>query len=220
MSKSVVSAVILLGLLFGLGLLVGSRAAQKRQIIFEQPQLQGVSDNVHVPLAERRYPDDRPFNLIVWQPNSYRPDGELVPTVWRAGDMTGFYPPDPPARYQLAFRDLPGSSTVQIAGDTVGAYISSRDLPGGSPGEKMMITPAFKLPKTVILFPFLDRGTSIVNSLELQVPTAVDANRHGNFTYVSPTFFFRDRKSDTRISYGVTCSIMQLVTCRPRASSC
>lgn len=192
-----------------LEMLPSSTAAQSilensGRIIFKQPFLDGVAGNVHVPLAEHKYPEDRPFNVIVWQPNPFRQDGGLVPTTWRAGEKTGFYPIEPRMQYQLGYRDVPGSSTVQIQGETVGAYITSLDLPAGSPGNKMIITPAVRFAREAALYPFQIPGNAIVNALELQVPTAQDANKPGNFTYVTPVFFFRDRKGATRISYEIT----------------
>jgi hypothetical protein len=173
------------------------------RIIFEQPVLGGIAGNFHVPPAEHKYPVDQAFNLVLWQPNPTRPDGELVPTDWKAGDMTGFYPAAPLVEHQAAFRDAAGASTVQIDGGTVGVYLNSRDLPNSSPGSKMMITPAFKPPKEQRLYPFAEPGLAIANSLELQVPSARDLNRPGNFTYVVATFVLEDRQTHTQISYDV-----------------
>jgi hypothetical protein len=87
--------------------------------IFEQPVLAGIAGNFHVPPTDKKYRHDKPFYMILWQANPARSDGELVQTDWRAGDKTGFYPP-------AAFRNAAGSSTMQIAGDTIGAYLNSR----------------------------------------------------------------------------------------------
>jgi hypothetical protein len=163
-----------------------------------------LSGNFHVPLAEHSYPHDTPFNLILWQPNPNRSDGKLVPSGWKAGDVTGFYPTTPVEEHQAAFRDQAGSSTVQIEGSTVGAYINSADLTNGSSGSKMMITPAYMIPEGERFRPFKKTDSAIVNSLQLQVPTARDENKSGNFTYVVADFVFRDEKSQTTISYGVT----------------
>jgi hypothetical protein len=174
-----------------------------KEIIFKQPILHGIDDNFHVPLAEHRYPDERWFNLILWQPNPTRADGRLVPSSWSAGDKTGFYPKPPLEQHQASFQDSAGESTVQIEGDTVAAYITSSDLPGGSPGNKMMITPEFRLPPSRHLFPFKREGGAIVTSLELQVPVAEDLNRPGNYTYVEPYLVFMDPNAKVLISYGI-----------------
>ncbi len=173
----------------------------QQEIIFKQPTLNGIAGNLHVPLAEHKYPNDHPFNVIVWQPNPSRPDGQLVPSNESVGDLTGFYPTQPLDKHQVAFRSGAGSSAVQIEGDTVGVYLSSSDLPNASPGHKMMITPAFLFPKKIRIFEREDR--SILCRLNLQVPTAQDLNRAGNFTYVLAEFVFEDRKTKTQISYGV-----------------
>jgi hypothetical protein len=184
------------------------RAAQAggeaSHLIFEQPSLRGVRDNFHVPLAEHGYPHDKPFNLILWQPNPNRPDGQLVPSSWKAGDLTGFYPGTPIKQHQASFRDEAGSSTVQADGSTVGAYINSADLTNGSGGSKMMITPAYMFAESERFRPFQRKDRALVNSLKLQVPTARDENKSGNFTYVVVYFVLQDVKSRTQISYGVT----------------
>jgi len=176
-------------------------ALPQQEIIFRQPALSGIAGNFHVPPAEHKYPNDQPFNVILWQPNPNRPDGQLVPSNDNVGKLTGFYPSQPLEKHQAAFRAGSSASAVQIDGDTVGVYLSSVDLPNGSPGHKMMITPAFMLPKKMHVF---ERGDqSIVCRLNLQVPTAEDSNRVGNFTYVLAEFVFEDQKTKTQISYGV-----------------
>ncbi len=176
-------------------------ALSQQEIIFRQPALNGVAGNFHVPLTEHKYPNGQPFNVILWQPNPNRTDGQLIPSNESVGNLTGFYPTQPLDKHQAAFRNGAGASAVQIEGDTVGVYLSSSDLPNGSPGHKMMITPAFMLPKRIHVFERGDR--SIVCRLNLQVPTAQDLNRAGNFTYVLAEFVFEDRRTKTQISYGV-----------------
>jgi hypothetical protein len=172
-------------------------------IIFQQPILGGIHGNFHVPPAEHRYPTEQPFNLVLWQPNPNRSDGQLVPTNWLAGKMTGFYPSAPLAEHQAGFRDVAGASTAQIDGDTVGVYLNSADLTAGSHESKMMITPAVMLPKNKIVYPFSAAGSAILNSLELQVPVAISQNRPGNLAYVVINLLFEDRQSKTKISYAV-----------------
>jgi hypothetical protein len=178
------------------------------RVIFEQPVLGGIAKNFHVPLAEHKYPADQPFNLVLWQPNPTTPDGELVPTDWKAGDRTGFYPAAPLAEHQAAFRGAAGATTVQIEGDTVGVYLNSRDLPNGSPGSVMMITPALTITPPSIppdgphLYPFAEGGLAIVNTLDLQIPFARDTSKPGNITYITSDLQFEDPKTRIRISYG------------------
>jgi hypothetical protein len=179
-----------------------------QETLFEQPILRGIDGSFHVPLVEhtgnvQKLFENKPFNLLLWQPNPGRNDGKLVPTGWKAGELTGFYPTGSLREHQAAFRDAAGASTVQIEGDTVGVYLNSRDLPGGSDGNKMMITPEFMPPKDRIPYPFAETGMAVVNSLELQVPVASSLNRPGNFAYVVSDLAFVDRRSHTKISYAI-----------------
>src|ERR1700722_11228776 len=155
-----------------------------KRTIYSQPILSGVAGNFHVPKVEKRYPSEQVFNLILWQVNASRPDGQLVSTNWRAGDKTGFYPSDPLSEHQSAFRDEDGSSTVQIEKGTVGVYLNSGDLPNQSSGDKMMITPEFRQPKEQWIYPFAEPGKAVVESLQLQIPVANDLDQPGNMTYV------------------------------------
>jgi len=172
-------------------------------VIFQQPDLDGIGDNFHVPISENRYPTDHAFNLVLWQPNPNRPDGQLVPSHRSVADKTGFQPAGALEAHQVSFRDGDEETTLQIQGDTVGVYLDSRDLPNHSPGDKMMITPAFRLPKDQHLFPFEQTGVAMVNSLELQIPVARDTSQPGNITYATSDLVFEDRQSHAKISYGV-----------------
>jgi hypothetical protein len=185
-----------------------NRTQENLEVIFVQPTLDGIAGNFHVPKAEHRYPSERDFNLILWQPNPNRADGELMPTSWSAGDMTGFYPSQSTVKSQLAFHDEAGASTVQIEGETVGAYLNSSDLSstaGAAVADMgtMMVTPAFTPPRQKIIYPFAQSGIALLNSLELQIPVARDMNRDGNMTYANAVFVLEDRRSHTQISYEV-----------------
>jgi hypothetical protein len=173
------------------------------KIIFQQPTLAGIAGNFHVPPAEHKYPSDHPFNLILWQANPNRPDGQLVPTTWPAGDMTGFQPTPPLDQKQAAFRDAPGESTLQIDGDTVGVYLKSSDLPVGTDFGKMMITPAYMVPKDEEIYPFATPGTAIVESLDLQIPVANALSKPGSMAYAVADLVLEDRQSKSRLTYEV-----------------
>lgn len=179
-----------------------AHASAPPEVLFEQTSLGGVEGNYLVPLAQHRPPSSGAFHMILWQPNPNRSDGMLVPTSWRAGDKTGFYPSEPVAGHQSAFRDVPGSSVMQIDGDTVGAYINSADLREGSNGYKMMMTPETSIGPEAQVHPFTQSGRAMLVSLELQVPTAVDAHDAGSRTYVSVDLLFVDSSRGTKISYG------------------
>lgn len=180
----------------------GSMAGQT--VMFEQPNLDGIAGNFHVPKAEHQYPTEHAFNLLLWQTNPNQADGELVPSHRSVADKTGFQPGGSLEKHQAAFRDADDETTVQIDGDTVGVFLESKDLPNQSPGDKLMITPEVKFPKENRGYPFAQPGVAMVNSLELQIPVAVDQSRPGNITYVTSDFTFEDRQTKVKISYGVS----------------
>jgi hypothetical protein len=171
-------------------------------VLIEQPPLDGIAGNFFVPPAMHQQPPVGVFALILWQPNPNRADGMLVPTAWAAGSKTGFYPTKPIEKHQAGFRDAEGTSTAQADGDTVGAYINSADLPGGSHGYKMMITPEFIMSPEARVHPFGQPGHELLVTLDLQVPTAVDAHRDGSETYINADLVFLDAERGTKISYG------------------
>jgi hypothetical protein len=171
-------------------------------ILFEQPELDGVEGNFVVPKAEHKKPEPGVFHMILWQPNPNRADGMLEKTTWKAGDKTGMYPSAPLEEHEEAFRDAPGASTVQIDGDTVGAYIDSNDLVDGSHKSKMMITPEESFAPADQVRPFAQPGRLILVTLDLQVPTAMDQHSRGSETYVVADLLFMNRDKGTKISYG------------------
>jgi hypothetical protein len=171
-------------------------------VLFEQPALDGVDGHFIVPPAEHKKPEPGAFHIILWQPNPNRADGMLSPTEWKAGDKTGFYPSAPLQRHQEAFRDAAGASTVQIDGDTVGVYLNSNDLPGGSHKYKMMMTPEMSYAPADQVHPFVQPGRAILVTLDIQIPTAVDAHNNGSETYASADLMFVNPGRGTKISYG------------------
>ncbi len=98
---------------------------------------------------------------------------------------------------QLGFQPKTGTSTAQMGGGTVGAYINSADLPGSPPGQKMMITPQFTFQPGSEPVPFANSNSTLSAAVDLQVPTAV-----GNDTYVTPDYLFIG-PNGVRISYGI-----------------
>jgi hypothetical protein len=98
---------------------------------------------------------------------------------------------------QLGFRNTPGTSTAQMDGDTVGAYLNSADLPGSPVGQKMMITPQFVFAPGTEPAPFTNAGSSLHASMDLQIPMAV-----GDSTYVVADFLLVG-PNGVRISYGI-----------------
>jgi hypothetical protein len=179
--------------------------------LLEQPQENSIAGNVVVPLADNTSPPTGTFKLVLWQPDPLTTNGEPVPTAWSASSETGFAPSDP-INDQLGFQNKPGTSTAQMEGDTVGAYINSKDLPSGTvdpggtnggcghvtdpPVQKMMITPQYIWSSGTEPVPFAS-STSVLNgSLDLQIPTA------SGDAYVVADLLFKD-PSGVRVSYGI-----------------
>ncbi len=167
-------------------------------ILFEQPQESGIAGLLFVPTATHIPPPNGTFALVLWQPNPNAPNGQLVPTAWDAGTQTGFTPGSPLTAMQLGFQPKAGSSTAQMDGDTVGAYLTSADLPGAPVGQKMMITPEFIFQPGNEPAPFANANTSLSGSMDLQIPTAT-----GNDTYVVADLLFIGADG-VRISYGIS----------------
>jgi hypothetical protein len=180
--------------------------AQSSKIIFEQPELQAVPGNFFVPssaVEKNRYPASPPFKLIFWQGNPFQANGELVPSTWDARSKTGFdvgHARD--AQYSLKSSGV--SSTVQVRGRTVGAYLNSADLMNSRfrADPAMMITPGIDFPERNI-FPFADPRQKLYQSLELRIPTAVSQSRPHNTVYIVSDFLFIDRTTGTRLTYEV-----------------
>ena len=166
-------------------------------MLFEQPQESSIAGHLVVPLANHTPPPKGVFGLVLWQPNPNVSNGQLVPTAWDAGAQTGFTPASPLTATQLGFQPKAGTSTAQMDGDTVGAYLNSADLPGAPAGQKMMITPQFIFTAGNEPVPFAGSNSSLGASMDLQIPTAV-----GSDTYVLADFLFVG-PNGVRISYGV-----------------
>jgi hypothetical protein len=150
-----------------------------------------------VPKTLHHSPTTGQFEMILWQPNPTSSDGQLVPTTWDAASQTGFNPGATPASAQLSFQNKPGSSTAQMDGDTVGAYLNSADLPGSPVNEKMMITPQFIWNTGSQPVPFSSSSAVLSGAMDLQIPTAV-----GDSTYIASDFLFAG-PGGVHISYAV-----------------
>jgi hypothetical protein len=135
--------------------------------------------------------------MVLWQPNPYQSTGLLVTTGWNAGSLTGFTPLSATIA-QLGFQNLVGTSTAQMEGDTVGAYLNSKDLPVSTTDQKMMITPQFLFASGSQPMPFAHVQTSLYGSMDLQIPAAVGSNN-----YVLADLLFVGANG-VRISYGVS----------------
>jgi hypothetical protein len=179
--------------------------------LFEQPLANSITGNLVVPLADNIPPPAGTFDLVLWQPDPFTTNGELVPAPWDASSQTGFAPSNPMSD-QLGFQNTPGTSTAQMDADTVGAYINSKDVPdspvdpGGMDGgcghitnppvQKMMIAPEYTWSSGTEPVPFASSTAVLNGSLELQVPTA------SGDAYVVADLLFEDPKG-VHVSYGI-----------------
>ena len=168
-------------------------------ILFQQPQESGIADQVMVPHAVGGAgPPGGVFRMVFWQTNPNTVDGNLVPSSWNAGTLTGFTPSAPLSSYQLGFfADTPSSTTAQMENGTVGAYLNSADLPNSPKDQKMMITPQYDFTSSEQTTPFANSGTVLNASMYLQVPTAAGSNTYvvADHLCVGP--------NGVRVSYGV-----------------
>jgi hypothetical protein len=175
---------------------VGSTSVAGTTVLFEQPLESGIDGNIWVAHVTKGGMPTGSFDMMVEQPDPHTSTGNLVPTSWDAGSNTGFVPTSP-STAQLGFTNQAGSSTAQMEGGTVGAYLNSRDLPTTRTNQLMMITPQYRFPPGAAPVPFAS-STSVLNGeLDLQIPTAV-----GSDTYVTADLLFLDPRG-TRISIGV-----------------
>jgi hypothetical protein len=166
--------------------------------LFQQPEVAGIAGNFAVPLANHKAPPVAQFAMVLWQPNRFQPSGQLVATGWDAGSQTGFTPTTSVTAAQLGFQNKPGTSTAQMEGATVGAYINSSDLPPAAGDQKMMIAPEFTFANGNEPVPFAGNGTSLNGSVDLQVPTA-----QGSEAYVIEYLVFTN-PGGVKISFGIS----------------
>jgi hypothetical protein len=167
-------------------------------VIFQQPQEAGIGGHLFVPLAADGVPlPAGEFGLVSWQADPSTSNGLLVPVNWDASAETGFAPSAPLTTTQLGYTTAAGTSTAQMDGNTVGAYLNSQNLPSAPTGQKMMITPQYIFASGTEPTPFANSGSILSSSMDLQVPVAV-----GTDTYVAADFLFVG-PDGVRISYAV-----------------
>jgi hypothetical protein len=175
---------------------VGSTSVAGTTVLFEQPLVSGIADNFFVAHVTRAGMPTGVFDLVALQPDPQTSNHYLVPNSWDAGSQTGFAPLSP-LTAQFGFNNRAGASTAQMEGDTVGAYLNSRDLPTTPSNQLMMIAPQYKFRAGTQPVPYAS-STSVLNGeLDLQVPTAV-----GKLTYVSADYTFLDPEG-ARISFSI-----------------
>ena len=99
-------------------------------------------------------------------------------------------------------------------GDTVGAYLNSADLSGKGIdamgkslcrdliGYKQMVTPSYMFGPEEVIHPWRAPDSCLQVSLDLQIPTAVCAEKKGSLAYVNPLLTLVDPKTKLKISWG------------------
>jgi hypothetical protein len=174
----------------------GSTGVAGTTDLFAQPLESGIANNVYVAHVDNGGLPTGSWDLVVLQKDPFTSTGRLVPTSWNAGSKTGFVPTSP-STAQLGFRNQVGTSTAQMEGDTVGAYLNSKDLPTTLSDQKMMITPQYRFPSGAAPVPFASSTSVLTGEMDVQVPVAV-----GSHTYVNADLLFVDPYG-SRISYGI-----------------
>ena len=180
------------------------------RVLFRQPELAGFGNRMYV---QARVPSGE-FAMISWQRNPFTPDGKFLPVAWDAGAKTGLAATGDQTQAQRGMRDVTGTTTAQMFGDAVGAYLNSADLSGsgtdaqgrplpGSDGFKMMITPQIKFAPETAVRPFRTENSRLNLSLDLQIPVAVCGEKKGSLTYANPVLLLEDSKRGVKISYVV-----------------
>jgi hypothetical protein len=163
-------------------------------VLFEQPTEGGIANNIYVAHASKGGMPSGSFDMIFEQPDQFTSTGKPVATGWNAGSQTGFTPGNPSAA-QLGFRNSAGTSTAQMEGGVVGAYLNSADLPTVTT-RLFMIAPQYRFIPGTEPVPFGSSASVLHGEMDLQIPMAV-----GKDTYVSADFLFLD-PNGTRISFG------------------
>ncbi|MBS0379319.1 MAG: hypothetical protein JSS29_12585 [Proteobacteria bacterium] len=171
-------------------------AAAGTTVLFEQPSVSGIANNVYVAQVDKGGLPTGTWDLVVLQRDPFTTSGHLVPTSWNATAQTGFTPASA-STAELGFRNQSGTSTAIMEGDTVAAYLNSKDLPTTLSNQKMMITPQYRFPAGATPVPFASSTNVLNGELDLQIPVAV-----GRHTYVNADLLFVG-PTGARVSYGV-----------------
>lgn len=175
------------------------------RLLFKQPSLaesdfEQVVVSPHGGARSTPPPTDR-FTLVLWQRNPYSADGNLTSSKWT---LDGFLGERIASRtVTRAVTDKPYVTSVQLGGDTVGAYLDSQNFAaGGDQLKKLMITPQYKWSDGKAPRPFSNQADKLKVGLLMQIPNAADMHRPGSAAYANLDLLFVDSKSGTRISVG------------------
>jgi hypothetical protein len=199
-----------LGILAAPAILRSSKCFASPATLFEQPALTGgVAENFSVTLVQPAYNPIGAFYLHANQPNPYRADHRFLPVNWDAGRVTGLHCTTAPKVRQAGIwvpsptnpsvGTAVGHTVAQVDGEVVGAYLNSRDLFEGSPGNRMMIAPSYVFASPSV--PFASLNSKLKVTLQLQVPaaTSVDDSLVSN-CYVKFDLLFIDQANSARMT--------------------
>jgi hypothetical protein len=194
--SSGLSRQIVVFLTFTAAVMVSAASFAGTTVLIEQPTVSGIAKNIFVAHVAKSGMPTGSFDLVVEQPDPFTSTGNLVTTTWDAGSQTGFTPTSP-ATAQLGFRNLSGTSTAQMEGDVVGAYLNSKDLPTELTYQKMMTAPQYTFPSGTEPMPFESSTALLSAEMDLQIPVAT-----GSDTYIDADFLFIG-PNGLRVTYGV-----------------
>jgi hypothetical protein len=165
-------------------------------VIFQQPVLGDIQDGWYIAHVTKGGVPQGAFGLVSWNPNPHETSGEYVASTWNAAADTGFTPKHV-AVAQLSMQNKIGSTTGQIEGETVGAYLNAKDLDPPKAGEQMMISPQYIFPAGEQPTVYTSTASTLSSSMKLQVPVA-----EGSDTFVSADLLFTD-PNGVRMSYSI-----------------
>jgi hypothetical protein len=173
------------------------------QTLFQQPAIS--LQNFQVAHG----PQPGVFTIVQWQPNPFTADHNDVPVTWAMNQTTGLAVPAPLSASQAGTANRIGSTGVQIYNNTVGINLNSLDFsPTGTNGNLVGIMPAYTFPDTSVR-PFQQPGSTLVFSMEMQVPYAVATPPANNPSYkgqayVGMDMLFQDMSHPTSPQISVT----------------
>jgi hypothetical protein len=174
------------------------------QILFQQPPI-SLQNNFQV----HQGPQLGQLKIVQWQPNPFTANQNDVPVTWAMNLVTGLAVPAPLSASQAGTANRQGSTGVQIYNGAIGIHLNSKDFSRtGTPGNLVGIMPTYKFPDASIR-PFQLPGSTLVYSVDLQVPLAVKtppANNPGytGQAYVGMDMLFQDMSHPNSPQVAVT----------------
>jgi len=136
----------------------------------QQPAASGINGALYVAGSSAPEPPNNVFGLVALE----APPVSYVGTAWNAGNLTGFTPTVQNYTTQLGYANTSGNNpttTAQMQGNTVGAYLQSVDFPGGSSDGSICIAAVVNIAAPIEGSPWA-AGGSLNAQFGFQVPTA------------------------------------------------